>query len=486
MAVQLILRDRQKPWSKRISEILTNPDYGFGYIDTSLMGSGKTPVCLNTALKFKLKVFVICPAIAKSVWEEESTKYGVPVEAILSYGELRSIKGKQPTHGYLKRIGEKFTPNEKLVNAVKEGCLIVLDEFQEVRNTTAQWNACHAIVKAMVDNKTISRFAFLSGTPIDKKPQVVNLLKLANFIEDGIMFRKNPKTGKVKIMGIGRLIDTCRKINPEKTAEIIEATKLSRENIAPLAWDLYTQILKDKISGSMPAPDNIEGNLDAKNGFYKIKKENQKLLREGIELLSKSLRWDKDNSTVQFGAHGFGKITKALEMIEKAKLDDLIRVVTKVMKNKNARVVISVNYIHSIKYLKKFFPDAATLTGETKNRAKIIKDFKNNKIPLLIKTSTTGQSAISLHDTDGHYPRYMFIIPNYSFITIAQNVMRIYRDGTMSDATVRLFYGKGAFVEERTILAAMSRKTEVLKGMINEENLGGIKYPGDYEDYVEE
>jgi hypothetical protein len=238
----------------------------------------------------------------------------------------------------------------------------------------------------------------------------------------------------------------------------------------------------------MPAPDNIEGHFDAKNGFYKINKNSQQLLRDGIAMLSKSLGYDKDKETVSFGGSSFGKVTKALQMIHAAKLDDLERVVRQDMKDHpNGRFIINVDFLDHVNSLAKRFSDMkpAIMVGATKDRTKIVKDFKNNKIKLLIKTSTTGNSAISLHDTDGGYPRFMYYLPNYSFITIAQNVMRIYRDGSKSDATVRMFYGKGEFFEEKGILKAMASKTEVVKGMIDEKNLGEIVYPGDYPDYIE-
>ena len=92
-----------------------------------------------------------------------------------------------------------------------------------------------------------------------------------------------------------------------------------------------------------------------------------------------------------------------------------------------------------------------------------------------------GGVGISLHDTTGEYPRYMFISPSYKLIETAQAASRIHRFGTMSDAIVRMFYANEDRLMEIKILTAMTAKTAVVKGAIDDVSRSEIILPGDYE-----
>ena len=74
----------------------------------------------------------------------------------------------------------------------------------------------------------------------------------------------------------------------------------------------------------------------------------------------------------------------------------------------------------------------------------------------------------------------MLISPSYKLLEIIQAASRIYRDGTMSDAFVRIFYGKDTLGVESGILQALARKTSVLKGVIDEHLNNYLLLPGEY------
>lgn len=485
MKTKLSLRERQVPWSKKIIHILES---NFGYIDTSVMGAGKTLVALHTAKRLGLKIFVVCPALVKSVWKREAAKYGIDIEAVLSYGELRSTKNKQPSHGYLKRIdtpkSTSFTATKKLKDAQNEGCLIIIDEFQEVKNKTAQWAAVKEIIDTISKQKvayTKSRFGCLSGTAIDKQEQALNLFQIIGLVELRAQIRR--EKGKIKFLGMTKLLEMCQNVNEKKTEEYMRE---KNKNVKEFCWYAFTRILKDFISGSMPAPEMPEVTLTAVNGYYKINKNDLPDLKDAIDMLSGAVAsLDEEGNKIK----GFSLITKALMKGCRAKANDLIRIVSADLDaNPNFRAIISVDYTEVVDYImekmKKYKP--VSLTGQTKGREKIVEDFQNQKIRLIVKTTKTGQSGISLHDTDGDYPRGMYIIPGYSFIAIAQNVMRIWRDGTKSDTKIVIFYGKGTKVmTEKKTLEIISRKNKVVKEITNVKNMGSIKFPGDYDEYIE-
>jgi len=127
-----------------------------------------------------------------------------------------------------------------------------------------------------------------------------------------------------------------------------------------------------------------------------------------------------------------------------------------------------------------------------------------------------GGTGVNLHDLSpgGLFKRYMLISPGYAMHRIAQAAGRIYRDGTTSDAHVRIFYGKKVTTstadptipvapkvasngaddqateeepptDEMRLLEAIARKSAVNYEMLDHSVQANVKFPGDWECYHE-
>ena len=73
-------------------------------LDFSMLGTGKTFTSSYLALALGFRhVIVICPPSLEHRWSEMKTKYGIPIDQIISYNSLRSTKCHQPKHGLLSR-----------------------------------------------------------------------------------------------------------------------------------------------------------------------------------------------------------------------------------------------------------------------------------------------------------------------------------------------------------------------------------------------
>jgi hypothetical protein len=128
------------------------------------------------------------------------------------------------------------------------------------------------------------------------------------------------------------------------------------------------------------------------------------------------------------------------------------------------------------------------LNGEIppKKRGIIVQAFNENPNQrVLIMNTAVGGVGISLHDTRGDSPRFMLISPSYKLLEVTQAAGRIYRDGTSSDAVVRMFYGDGIAQSETGILTAMANKTKILEGAIDNEGSDALILPGNYETEIE-
>ena len=495
---EIALRPWQTDWAQKAHDILLK---NHGYIDTSRMGSGKTYVTLWLAKQFGFRLLIVCPVIMIDVWRKTAAEYGVSIIDIISYQSLRSQRGHQPKHGYLNRYDnttEKgsrlthFVPTKAYKDLVEQGIMIVCDEIQNIKNNSAQYKACSALIQPIINEGGCSRFGLLSGTPFDKEEHATNLLRLIGYIKAYRLYNYLKDTRELVLEGMQELIDSCRFINKNETDKVLTEIPLAKGKMNLMCYTLYTRVIKTSISGAMPAPTTIVGTFDVKNGFYKMTENRAEELRSAINELADVVKFNQRTNTAEIRAENIGAVTTALVHIENAKADDFARVATEILNsNNNNKVIISVNYNSTIDEIRRLMIsfNPLVLNGQipAKKRSEIVKQFNENpKIRSLIMNTSVGGVGISLHDTKGDAPRFMIMSPSYKLLDVTQAAGRIYRDGTLSDATVRMFYGKGEAVLETNILTAMARKTQVLRGVLEEVVSQNLVLPGEYESEIEE
>lgn len=494
---ELVLRPWQTEWAERAHNILLR---NHGYIDTSRMGSGKTYVTLWLAKQFGFRLLIVCPVIMIDVWKTTAAEHGIHVIDIISYQSLRSQKNRQPKHGYLDRhdnITEggtrqvMFTPSRAYQDLVDQGIMVVFDEIQNIKNNSAQYKACNALLQPIISVGGRSRFGLLSGTPFDKEEHAVNLLKLIGYIRAHRLYNYVRETRQLVLEGMQELIDACHFINAAETDRVLGEIPPLKGKMNHLCYTLYTRVIKASISGAMPAPTTIRGQFDVKNGFYNMTAGRAEQLRAAIDELADAVRFNERAGTAEIRADNIGAVTTALVHIENAKVDDFARVATGILVTDiRNKVIISVNYTSTIDEIKNLLImyDPLILNGKipAARRAALVRLFNQNpNRRVLIMNTAVGGVGISLHDTTGNSPRFMLMSPSYKILDITQAAGRIYRDGTLSDATVRMFYGRGAGGMETNILTAMARKTQVLRGLLEDNITRDLILPGDYLPFYE-
>ena len=155
------LQPQQEAHVGRLTKILQEHKCA---MDLSVMGAGKTYTTSYLSLLPQFgfaHVIVICPVSVKAKWNSMGAKHGVPVTKCISYQGLRSARGKQPVHDLLHRFDEpvvvngrsgyrvRFEATELFEKALSEGVLLIADEFQHLKNTSAQFEAVRSLVKAL-------------------------------------------------------------------------------------------------------------------------------------------------------------------------------------------------------------------------------------------------------------------------------------------------------------------------------------------------
>lgn len=496
-AKDVTLRPSQVQWAARAYNILLR---NHGYIDTSRMGSGKTYVVLWLAKQFGFRLLIVCPVIMIEVWKRTAAEYGVEIIDAISYQTLRSQKNHQPKHGYLERYDNvteggtrqvNFIATKGYTDLIEHGAFVIFDEIQNIKNNSDQYKACNALIRPILTAGGKSRFGLLSGTPFDKEEHAVNLLKLIGYIRAHRLYHYDRTTREIILEGMQELIDVCRFIDATETDRVMADIPVVKGKMNHMCYSLYTRVVKANISGAMSAPTTINGRFDVKNGFYRMTGERAQELQDAINELAAAVRFNERTGAAEIRADNIGAVTTALVHIENSKIDDFARVVTRTLENNpNNKGIVCVNYTSSVEGIANLliFYNPLILTGKIPavKRAAIIRTFNesiNHRV--LIMNTAVGGVGISLHDTIGNSPRFMFISPSYKLIELAQAAGRIYRDNTQSDATIRMFYGDGDGGRETGILTAMARKTQILKGTLDDNVLREIVLPGDYEAEIE-
>ena len=489
---ELELRPWQVDWAHRAHNILLA---NHGYIDTSRMRSGKTYVTLWLAKQFGFRLFIVCPATIIDVWRRTAAEYGVEVVDIVSYQSLRSQKNRQPKHGYLDRhdnITEggihqvNFTPTRGYLNLVEQGVMVVCDEIQNIKNNSAQYKACNALIRPIISAGGRSRFGLLSGTPFDKEEHAVNLLKLIGYIRAHRLYNYIRETRELVLEGMQELIDACRFINREETERVLAEIPQVKGKMNHLCYTLYTRVVKANLSGAMTAPTDITGRFDVGNGFYNMTEDRAEQLRAAIDELAQAVRYNERTGAVTMNADNIGRVTSALVHIENAKAYDWARVGTGLlMADPRLKLVISVNYtstIDEIKNLMLFF-NPLVLNGKIvpRKRSEIVRQFNEDPARrVIIMNTAVGGVGISLYRANVDEPRYTLMSPSYKLLEVTQAAARTYGPGMQADATVRMFYGNGTGNLETGILTALARKSEILKGTLEDNIRDTLVLPGDY------
>ena len=222
---KIVLYPYQVDHVKRLKNILSWSPFA---LDFSMLGTGKTYtssyIALDPEYSFK-HVIVIAPVSVNIKWNDMKDKYNIPIIHSLSFNGVRSVKGKQPKHGLLHRRDYtvkitdiennkeeeihkvEFSITESYSQLVKEGLLLIMDEIQNVKNITSQFQACQTLIKGIVDSHSTSKILLLSGSPVDKKEQVINLFKTLCICKQNELAFFNPNLRELRLKGMNDILD---------------------------------------------------------------------------------------------------------------------------------------------------------------------------------------------------------------------------------------------------------------------------------------
>ena len=496
--VSLQIQDRQVSHFRRVLEILAN---FYFYIDGSEMRTGKTYIAGGVALHMKLPVIVFCPNRVRPVWIDFLTKHGIPginlpeTGCVMSYDCLRSRKGHQPRHGLLERLdgpeGVTFTPTTLLIQLLQAGIFVIFDECQKLKNTSDQYRAAKALMSQVYTVGGRSRVGFLSGTTMDKPEHAINFLRMVRFIEQRNLYSKIH--GETRLEGVADLHNWANRVNSTATARYIASHqfKSTKAGSVEYVFDLFTQVIKPSVMSIMPS---LQTPKDIKNGYYALDPADEQEYRRAVSALADAVRYNHREGTVNM-KDNMGAITTALERIQVAKYKMVARLVRRDLTTPMIvegveyypKVIVFCDYYKAIDLLLQELVQLGPVefTGripDAQGQANLAAfNEPNLRCRLIVGNPLVGGLGISMRDTDGRFPRKVYIMPGYRVMDLHQTAHRPYPDTGPVTSTVRFVYGLSG-ARENSILNACARKGEVMKKLHEEQ---GVKFPNEYESEYE-
>ena len=480
--------------------------------DFSMMGTGKTYTSSFIGKNYK-NVIVVCPVSIKSKWEYMKSYYNINITICISYCSLRSNKNSNTLFINNESKSDIFNVSElykQYINDI-DVTLLIFDEIQNIKNINLQFKACKALINEIVDIgfniKNKSRCLLLSGSPIDKKEQIINIYKLINVMTNNELCIYIPSLNKTEWKGFKQIIEFIKKIDPNNSASLpIKTSNLSNNSsneLLDLSYNYFIENVKNILVSSMsPIINGIT--LIKRNGFYNVKDNASKLaIKKAVNNLFNICDYNIKTKTINIKKNisVLSNIQRSLIAIESAKLSTLARITREKLKKdssiyissssseENWKVVICLNYIDNIKALeielKEFNPLIiyGNISKDKREEYRLLFQEPNNKHRILISNLACSSAGLDLDDKHGNFPRFCLINPNYSTIDLYQIGHRFHRADTKSNSIIHFVYTKEAC--ELHVLNSLAKKSEIMKEIVIEQSENGIEFPCDFNYYIE-
>lgn len=461
-------------------------------IDVSVMGTGKTLMTCEVVSRLKAFALILCPLAALGSWYQWSSNVGIDCE-IISYTQFRSVTGFQPKHGLIKRVltdnGTKYVCTDAFKDMFSENkpFLLILDECQAIKNSCGIAKSVMSLVN-QVDISENSRVLCISGTPIDKIPQARNLLNICCLLGEGPLIIQSSSEIRMS-PELEDFLEVCQLYDEKVTTQLEDKYYEDLKNMSKgykvrtyeLIMDLLREVISEKIARGIPRPIT-DFRCRYYNGFFQSQdpEVRQKLHEKISELNDLTLNVNGERSR----KGNLQRTNLLARKIEDLKVEDVPRIVIQELEsNPKCKVCIAVENVNSVHILRRALKKygALAIFGNVKaeEREERIAKFQEPNLDkrVIIFTLKTGGQAISLHDTDGNFPRVMFIVSTFSTMLLVQCTHRIFRHHTMSDAKIIVYYAHG--IDEVRTTKIQKSKCITLRCLVNQASMEGRKYPDD-------
>lgn len=397
MSIQLLPSQLQH--YNRLRNIMS---YSRVYIDTSLVGAGKTYVSLYIASQCKMSVIVICPVNVHGKWMSIATKYGITAQ-VMTYDKLACGGERQ-----LK---------------INDSVMLIVDEFHYVIHECKRTNALFSLASKITKTSYVG---FLSATPFTKESEL-------DYFNQQIMNITNPNQS---VLHKQRATFIHNATNQYLNRDIATEVSLML-GIRPID---YIRAISSKVCNK----DFSFSKLDISNSIYRHTSDESQAILSAIRSAYQILG---DNSVPNADKYNIFMrvITKHMASLEMIKCDNFVNaVLSTAYTHKN---VVFVNYREPLLYimntLSHLNPVCIHGSINGKNRLDAITRFNtDDSVRLIVCNTKATCCGIDLDDKSGNAHRAVYISPSFDYSNMLQAVGRVYRIDSKSLPLVRFIYAE--------------------------------------------
>lgn len=433
------LHDYQISNYNRIKEIFTYSKFAF---NLSEPGSGKSIVGLKIGEEYDHIVVLSYPTVINQNWKPLIEKYNLSDKiSTITINGIRGRKNFNSTNIYLKRedfpLERKkvvFTPLEPWLDLCRKRTLILIDEFQMVKNKNIGASAVKVLINTAFEGS--AKVLFMSGTPIDNISQIMTYFKLLNIIK---------RTHKQVIL---------RKLYESEGLDV----EINGFNFDEKLLYFFKEIFLDKYS------DCMNPFLRKLNGYHSFCTMNESDHEKAVEeFKSLNIICDRILKVGKIEIKDSNFIKQHLSNIEILKVNIIYRII---LSQPDKKIVVALSHIDPILKLSKMLSIRhGVIIGNTKNheRQAIIDEFQqpNNNLRIIIANTDIISTGINLDDTDGRFPRLCLVSTNYKTMTFHQLFYRFSRITTKSIPEIKIIFC--ADLDESRLMQILNTKTEILR-----------------------
>jgi superfamily II DNA or RNA helicase len=466
------------------------------YIDYSSVGRGKTYISLFLSQYFDFPIIIFTTKKCLSVWIECAKLMGILKKnecenykfKIFSYSSLTGKKNTKndPDSLLLRENVIKIDKDNKTIQKVNYSCtkkalellknsLVIFDEFHKIIGESLTFNAV-CILSDYIRLNKINRVGYLSSTPIDNIQKLIRFYRLVGII----CFNKNQDLVShinfyFKQFDISRVDEIFKMYYITNRNIIVNSNNITNNNDSKELLDLYQNlfvgVIKPCFSSKM---DDFDIKCNYWNGLFSMTPEEEIYYLNNVHDITNDMAW---NGT-EVGKSNL-LLCRILKNIEMSKLGIFYRQIRKSLEQERKKVVVLLNYISTAEALRELILSYkyAIIQGSTKDkdREEIIKIFQepNDKIQLLIISSTKVSSKMSLHDCNkdkqnNSWPRDVYISPSFQFVDTLKFIGCFLRVDSLSVPNIYFVYPK--IVDKSNIeqsIISSSHKKAIFSKKIN-------------------
>lgn len=378
-------------------------------IDSSDTGTGKTYVACEIAHQLGLQPIIICPKSVMSNWNRVLNLFNVRPLGISNYESMRTGSWYS---GMGKENCQYYDPKKHEWLGLPSNAFFIFDEVHICKNDKTLNSKV-----LMATHLTTCPCLMLSATVADKTEYYSVVAYMLGFCK------------KVNLFDMQ--LRRYRKSNPGVTDSTI---------LYKYTFPKYGSRMRLNQVSSMP--DNI-----ILPEIYDLDETKKLIIKENYDLLNDVKEERKEQK--KHAGNRLTKILRARQHIELVKVG-LITDMTQDCITEGKSVAIFVNFRDTMNILMAELNIKCSIHGQqsAQERDKNIDAFQTNKERIIICMIQSGSVGISLHDTDGNFPRVSIISPPWSAQNLMQALGRCHRAGSKSKCIQKIIYCSGCIEEK--------------------------------------